>query len=132
MKRAALLVALLAGSCTSGTRAPAPPSALVDFHVVPCSRDFPGHDSLRTRIEREARDGTVVFDVRHPDACGLRAGKPSFVLEADVLHLRYALEADSGMHLLCECEYRATFTFDRTMERIEQVRFKDGPVQRVR
>ena len=131
VKRAALVVALLACGCASATRE-GPSSALVDFHVVPCSRDFPGHDTLRTSIVRQANGDTVDFVVRHPDACGLRARNPAFAVEAEVLQLRYDLEADTGMHLLCECEYRATFTFDRTMQGIEQVRFGEGPVQRVR
>lgn len=132
MRHASLAVVLLACGCAPATREAAPATTLLDFHVVGCSRDFPGHDSLRTRIERQAGDGTVGFVVRHPDACGLRAGAPSFAVEGDVLHLRYARVEDSGMHLMCECEYRATFTFDRSMEGIERVRFEEAPVARVR
>lgn len=132
MKRAALLLALFMGGCASDPREDAQGSPLVDFHVVGCSRDFPGHDSLRTSIERQVGDGTVGFVVRHPDACGLRGENPSFAVEGGVLRLRYQLQAQDGIHLMCECEYRATFTFDRSMEGIEQVRFGEGPVQRVR
>lgn len=132
MRRLSLVAALVACGCASATRDEGAQSPLVDFHVVGCSRDFPGHDSLRTRIERQEGDGTIGFVVHHPDACGLQARDPRFSLEDGVLRLRYTLEQQSGMHLLCECEYRATFTFDRSMEGVDQVRFDDGPVVRVR
>lgn len=132
MTRGVLVLALFAAGCAASPRDAAPASALRDFHVVGCSRDFPGHDTLRTHVERQVENDTIVFTVRHPDACGLRGRDPSFAVEAGVLQLRYALEEQDGMHLLCECEYRATFTFDRSMEGIEFVRFRDAPMQRVR
>ena len=133
VKRRATLVLpciALATACTQATtRGTASPSALLAFDFLGCTRDLSPTEAMRSGVERSIAHGKVTFLVRHRDECGLAARAPSFVVQQDVLRLRYERYDTHGIALLCDCEYQARFTFDASMARIGKVQFESEPVQ---
>lgn len=95
---------------------------LRDFEFLGCAGDWNGEP---TTVERITTRESVTFLVRHDQSCGLDIGdKPSFARADDTLTLDYALRSSDDSVVMCDCLYKAKFTFDKAMMDVRNVKFR--------
>lgn len=118
-----LLTALALSGCTSTP--PMDSSAVtMQFHSQGCVGDWPSNEPQETTVIRSDADGITTFQIRHPASCGLNVQNPAFSVIGNSIEMRYEMYSPNDKAIMCDCDYRATFSFSHLPAMIRTASFE--------